>query len=141
MNVPTIYVFCNGCSPGWHNFVAVAEDGTGLAGHVCSDHGYADHDMGVIETGWKRDIYAKHYPEGFDVEYVEVRSRADSERHPGLAAALAKNLERRDASEAVIKAHVELHGTEPTEEFLRVAVEKMLAEAVEGTSPSIPGCP
>lgn len=86
--LPKIFVFCNGCSPQWHNFVAIAEDGTGLTGHVCSHHGYAAHDMGVNENGWKRDIYAKHYPDGFEVEYCEVASKADLDAHPGLVAAL-----------------------------------------------------
>ena len=83
-----IYVFCNGCSPGWHNFLAIAEDGACLAGHVCSHHGYAAHDMGVDENGWKRDIYAKHYPDGYEVEYVEVSGKADIDAHAALTAAL-----------------------------------------------------
>jgi hypothetical protein len=99
--LPKIYVFCNGCSRQWHSFVALAEDGTGLTGHICSHHGYAAHDMGVIpesEGGWKHDIYAKHYPDGYEVEYVEVTSKADADRHPGLVAAFAKN-RARQASE------------------------------------------
>ena len=87
---PKIFVFCNGCSPQWHHFVGIAEDGSALAGHICSHHGYAPHDMGVIENGWKREIYAAHYPDGFEVEYVEVTTVADIEKHAGLVAALAK---------------------------------------------------
>lgn len=93
--LPKIFVFCNGCSPGWHMFVALAEDGKGLCGHVCSHHAYASHDMGVDENGWKRDIYAKHYPDGFEVVYLEVTSKADMAAHelahPLLAAAIARN--------------------------------------------------
>jgi hypothetical protein len=85
---PKIFVFCNSCSPQWHHFAAIAEDGTALAGHICSHHGYAAHDMGVDEKGWKRDIYAKHYPDGFEVEYVEVTCAADIDAHAGLKAAL-----------------------------------------------------
>jgi hypothetical protein len=91
MSKPKIFVFCNGCSPQWHSFVALAEDGTGLTGHICSSHGWAAHDMGVDEDGWKRDIYAKHYPDGFEVEYVEITCKADVDKHPGLVAAFAKN--------------------------------------------------
>lgn len=98
--LPKIFVFCNGCSPGWHTFVALTEDGEGLCGHLCSDHGYAFHDMGVRDDGWKRDIYAKRYPDGFEVEYVEVTCKADAEAHPGLAAAMAKNRERTALREA-----------------------------------------
>ena len=86
--LPKIFVFCNGCLPGWHSFAAIAEDGAVLAGHVCSDHGWAHHDMGVNEDGWKRDLYAAHYPNGFEVEYVEVYSKADVAAHAGLTAAL-----------------------------------------------------
>jgi len=68
---PKIFVFCNSCSPGWHSMVAIAEDGEVLAGHVCSDHGYANHDMGLTPDGWKRDKYAAHYPDGFEVVGVQ----------------------------------------------------------------------
>jgi hypothetical protein len=85
--LPIIYVFCNnkGCngSGDWHNMLALAEDGTGLAGHVCSSHGWAYHDMGINEDGWKRDMYAKHYPQGFVVEWVD-----DPDTNEGLQAVL-----------------------------------------------------
>ena len=97
---PKIYVFCNGCAPQWHPHVAVAEDGEVLAGHLCSHHGYAAHDMGVVETGWKRDLYAAHYPNGYEVEYVEVKANADVEKHAGLFAALAAHKAKRDAEVA-----------------------------------------
>lgn len=64
--------------------VAIAEDGAFLAGHVCSHHGFAMHDMGINPDGWKRDKYAEHYPNGFDVEFVESK---DIDTHPGLNAA------------------------------------------------------
>jgi len=96
--LPIIYVFCNnkGCTGGgdWHNMIGIAEDGTGLAGHVCSSHGWAYHDMGIEENGWKRDIYAKHYPSGFVVEYVE-----DPENHEGCAAAMRLNHEKAPVTE------------------------------------------
>jgi len=96
---PKIFVFCNGCSPQWHHFAAISEDGHVLARHVCSHHGFAANDMGVNEDGWKRDIYSKRYPDGFEVEYVEVTSMADLAKHAGLVAAL--------------KAHVEIEGVAP----------------------------
>lgn len=89
-----IFVFCNGCSPGWHPFVALAETGEVLAAHLCSDHGFAAHDMGVDPNGWKREIYAERFPDGFVVEYVEIRSNADVEAHAELVEALAKNKAR-----------------------------------------------
>lgn len=72
---PIIYVFCNqqNCDGrgDWHNMIAIAEDGATLAGHVCSTHGWARHDMGIDEDGWKRDVYAEHYPNGFVVKWIE----------------------------------------------------------------------
>ena len=88
--LPKIFVFCNGCSPSWHSFAAFSEDGEYLAGHVCSHHGYAANDMGVNENGWKRDTYAKRYPDGFKVVYCEVTSKADLDKYPDLLAAFAK---------------------------------------------------
>lgn len=70
-----VFVFCNnkGCTGAgvWHPMYAVAEDGEALASHMCSSHGWARHDMGIDENGWKRDLYAAHYPNGFVVEWVE----------------------------------------------------------------------
>ena len=86
---PRIFVFCNSCSPEWHSFVALAEDGAALCGHVCSDHGFGPGDMGVTTTN-KHEHYAEHYPGGFEVEYAETRGKADANAHPGLAAAIAK---------------------------------------------------
>lgn len=89
--LPKIYVFCNSCSPQCHRFMAIAEDGTFLGGHICSGHEYADHDMGVVENGWKRDLYAAHYPGGFTVERLDIRSRQDADNHPGLSNAFKLN--------------------------------------------------
>ena len=83
---PKIYVLCNSCAPQWHAAMAMAEDGTCLAAHVCSSHGFIPHDMGIDEDGWKRDLYAKHYPGGFEVEWVEK-----PREHAGLMAAYALN--------------------------------------------------
>ena len=73
--LPIIYVFCNTKCEGrgdWHEMIAVDDaTGEGLAGHVCSHHGWAAHDMGIDEDGWKRDIYAKRHPGGFVVRWTE----------------------------------------------------------------------
>jgi hypothetical protein len=102
MPLPRIFVFCNTVEcekpPGdWHSMVALAEDGTGLAGHICSSHGWARHDMGIDPAGWKRDIYAKHYPEGFEVVWVED---ARPGHNPDLDAAYARCQEKRRAESA-----------------------------------------
>lgn len=90
MTLPRIFVFCQSCSHEWHHFMAVAEDGTVLAEHICSQHGFASHDMGIDEDGWKRDLYAAHYPDGFVVEMV-----GSPKTHPGLQAAYALNQQMR----------------------------------------------
>ena len=58
-----VYVFCNSCAPRWHSFVAIAEDGRGLAGHLCSDHRFGYHDMGLGNSTWKHEIYDKYLGE------------------------------------------------------------------------------
>lgn len=83
-----IFVFCNSCSPGWHSAIALAEDGTALAGHICSAHGWIPHDMGLT-SDWKHEVYKKHYPEGWGLVLVEPVD--DPLKHPGAAAAIARN--------------------------------------------------
>lgn len=70
---PKIFAFINGGSPGWYSGAAIAEDGTVLpASHVSSSPGWARHDMGANgQSEWKHDVYAAHYPDGFQVEWVE----------------------------------------------------------------------
>jgi hypothetical protein len=85
MNTPKIYGFVNGGSPGWYNVAAVTEDGLCVAGHLCSHPSYGQHDIGVT-SNWKHEIYRKHYPDGFDVEWV-----ADVSAHEGIQRAFALN--------------------------------------------------
>jgi hypothetical protein len=79
MAKPTIFVFCNSCARHWHTIVALAEDGAGLTGHLCSDHGFIGHDMGFVGD-WKHDVYNEHYPDGWQLEFVEVEDVAGHER-------------------------------------------------------------
>ncbi len=78
MSVPNIYVFCNGngCDGrgDWHNGIAVAEDGTALAGHVSSNHSFVKSDLGNGRLGYRgftREEYDKHYPDGYEVVWLE----------------------------------------------------------------------
>jgi len=86
MSLPKIFAFCNGGSPGWLSMEALAEDGEFLAGHICSDKGFGPHDMGVT-SNWKHPEYRKHYPDGFEVVWVD-----DAMTHVGLNEAYAKHL-------------------------------------------------
>ena len=86
MKDPKIYIFGQRHPSGIHA-QALAEDGTALAGHLCSSWFFVAHDMG-IESDWKHDIYDKHYPDGYDlvlVEGDELRS------HEGFQAAVQAN--------------------------------------------------
>jgi len=72
---PQIFIFCTRCSAAFggenHDIVAVAEDGTQLSSHVCSSHGWGKIDMGVNGLCSHHDKYDKHYPNGFDVVWME----------------------------------------------------------------------
>lgn len=71
--LPVIFGFNNGGSPGWFSAVAIAEDGTCLGGHVCSDEGYMPYDLGILE-GTRLDRhqndYQKHYPNGYRMAFI-----------------------------------------------------------------------
>lgn len=84
-SVPTIYCFLNGGSPGWYNVLAIAEDGSALAGHVCSSPAFFLHDIG-IESDWKHEHYRAHYPDGYRLEWVE---RDEIDGHEALQRAFA----------------------------------------------------
>lgn len=86
MSAPKVYAFCNTPpSPGcrWYDCIAIAEDGTHLASHICSHPSYGPHDLGVT-SDWKHESYRAHYPDGFSVVWVEYDD-------PELAAAMALN--------------------------------------------------
>lgn len=76
---PKIYIFCNqkGCDGRgmWHAGYAMAEDGTPLASHVSSSHGFIRADLGNQRLGYKgftRDKeYDAKYPDGYEVVWVE----------------------------------------------------------------------
>lgn len=91
---PKIYAFVNGHWGGGDMVaLAVAEDGTVLAQHVSSSPSWAQHDMGVT-SDWKHDKYAEHYPDGFEIEWVDK-----PKEHLGLMAAFELN-QKQEASGA-----------------------------------------
>ena len=65
--LPVIYGFNNGGSPGWYSGNLIAEDGKFLGGHTCSDEAYMPHDLGCL-SGSRPDRHAEnfqpHYPDG-----------------------------------------------------------------------------
>ena len=99
--LPTIYGFNNGGSPGWMSAVLIAEDGTPLGGHACSSEAYMPADLGVLEGTRpdRHEAFAKHYPDGYRMEFVGYD---DVPNHAGLQAAFKKHdaLPKPDRAEA-----------------------------------------
>jgi hypothetical protein len=48
-DLPAIFGFNNGGSAGWLSAILMAEDGTHLGGHVCSDEVYMPADLGILD--------------------------------------------------------------------------------------------
>ncbi len=88
-DLPVIYGFNNGGTPGWYSAILLAEDGTPLGEHLCSDEGYMPHDLGMLEGARpdRHEGFKKHYPDGYRMEFV---SYGDVRGHPGLMAAIEK---------------------------------------------------
>lgn len=86
MSKPKIYAFVNG-RVQWGDYLptALAEDGTSLAGHCSSSLSFAKHDIG-IGSDWKHEAYRKHYPNGYELEWVD-----DVSTHAGVQAAIARH--------------------------------------------------
>jgi hypothetical protein len=95
--LPVIYGFNNGGSPGWYSGCLLAEDGAGLGGHICSHEGYMPHDLGILEGSRpdRHEEFRKHYPNGYRMEFV---SQGDVKEHKGLMAAYALNQKRGPAT-------------------------------------------
>lgn len=71
-DLPVIYGFNNGGRPGWFSAVLIAEDGTGLGGHVCSAECYMPNDLGILEGSRpdRHEDFQKHYPDGYRMEFI-----------------------------------------------------------------------
>jgi hypothetical protein len=97
--LPVIYGFNSGGSPGWYNGCLLAEDGHGLGGHVCSHEGFMLGDLGVLAERRpdRHEQFQKHYPDGYRMDFV---SEKDVRNHPGLKAAYQKNQQLREGAES-----------------------------------------
>lgn len=95
--LPVIYGFNNGGSPGWYSGCLLAEDGTGLGGHICSAEGYMPHDLGIVEGSRpdRHEGFRQHYPDGYRMDFVSMR---DVRSHAGIEAAYQKNQEKAKAA-------------------------------------------
>lgn len=71
-DLPRIFGYNNGGSPGWLDARLLAEDGTALGGHCCSHEGYMPHDLGVLAGSRpdRHETFRAHYPDGYRMEFV-----------------------------------------------------------------------
>ena len=93
--LPFIYGFNGGGPPGWYSGYLVAEDGTGLGGHICSHEVFMWGDLGILKGSRpdRHEAFRKHYPDGYRMEFVPfevVKARA----HAALEAAIRLNHEK-----------------------------------------------
>lgn len=92
--LPVIYGFNNGGSPGWMHAQLIAQDGTALGSHLCSSEAYMPADLGVLEGSRpdRHEGFAKHYPDGYRMEFVkhDHAGLTEAYRLNQLAAELAK---------------------------------------------------
>lgn len=88
--LPFIFGFNNGGSPGWYSGCLIAESGHGMGGHLCSCEGFMYGDLGIL-AGSREDrheTFRQHYPDGYRMDFVPFE---DVMTHPGLDAAYQKN--------------------------------------------------
>jgi hypothetical protein len=87
--LPVIYGFNNGGSRNMLSAVLIAEDGTILGGHCCSDEGYMRSDLGILEGTRpdRHETFKEHYPDGYRMDFVGY---ADFKNHAGIRAACDK---------------------------------------------------
>ena len=90
--LPIIYGFNNGGEPGWYTGQLLAEDGTALGSHLCSNDFYMLADLGIVAGSRpdRHETFRKHYPEGYRMDFVPAEKVGS---HKGLRRAYAKNQE------------------------------------------------
>jgi hypothetical protein len=88
-DLPIIYGWNNGGRAGFMQGRIVAQDGTLLGQHLCSNEGYMVSDLGMRPelNKWRHEDFKKHYRDGYRTEFVSYER---CKPHMGLNAALAK---------------------------------------------------
>lgn len=91
--LPAIYAWNNGGEPGWYSGVLLAEDGSGLGGHICSSEAYMLSDLGVLEGSRpdRHETFREHYPDGYRMEWVPSSTVMS---HTGIEDAVKLNREQ-----------------------------------------------
>lgn len=94
---PKIFVFSNVRGGDEGMCYAIAEDGECLGGHWCSHESFALIDLGVTPGRRldRHETYAKHYPDGYEMEFVRGR---DIEGHEALQLTLELNRKQIESS-------------------------------------------
>lgn len=97
--LPVIYGFNNGGSRDWWHADLIAEDGTHLGGHLCSNEGYMPYDLGCIEGARsdRHEMFRSKYPDGYRMEFVGHEAVRG---HAGLKLAFERNQAMRPESDA-----------------------------------------
>lgn len=94
---PKIFIVAQPLGGGEYLGAALAEDGTGLAEHYCSNKLWVKHDMG-LNSRRKHEIYREHYPDGYELVDVTDFDLDGISAYPEYAAALRINHERADTA-------------------------------------------
>lgn len=87
-SLPVIYGFNNGGRAGFLLAQLIAQDGTLLGSHICSDEGFMLGDLGILENTRpdRHGTFRAHYPDGYRMEFV---GGDEVMEHPGLLNAFA----------------------------------------------------
>ena len=110
-DLPIIFGFNNGSAfgyfPGLVHGLLLAEDGTRLGDHVCSEEAFIPHDLAVRKGSreFRHETFRKHYPDGYRMVFVSYGAVQST---PKLMTAIRAAAERDDA-EAYAEAYGE-HG-------------------------------
>lgn len=89
-DLPVIYGFNNGGSPGLLSGILLAEDGICLGTHICSDEMIMLKDLGILDgsSPARHNEFKHYYPNGYSMDFVSID---DIDTHKGLQGAYKKN--------------------------------------------------
>ena len=70
--LPVIMGFNNGGGSGFMMGQLIAQDGTPLGSHMCSNEGFMLGDLGIYNNTRpdRHKTFAKHYPDGYRMDFV-----------------------------------------------------------------------
>ena len=96
--LPIIYGFNNGGSPGFMYAQLIAEDGAALGSHLCSSEGFMYRDLGIVKGSRpdRHEGFRAHYPDGYRMDFVPYDK---VENHAGLNEAFRLNALMPDEAE------------------------------------------